>query len=137
MFCIIKQGGTTMYNTRENNLAIAKRYVDGEISSLEAAKLLGGARDTIYYWAKEYKRSIGDTSVPPKSYKAKETKTTSIKDEVANEDEISRLSSLTKEELIDEVIKAKVGEARAKKGYEVKGGGANQEYVILSNKNTK
>ncbi len=126
-----------MHNTRKENLDIAKRFLNGEITRKEAQQLIGGARKCTYYWVDEYKRSIGDQDVPPKNYKSNGAKTSTIKDEVANEDEISRLSSLSKEELIDEVIKAKVNEARAKKGYEVKGGGASKEYVILSNKNTK
>lgn len=44
------------------------------------------------------------------------------------------LKDMNKEELINEVIKARVSEERAKKGYEVKGGGRQKEYVILSNK---
>lgn len=122
-----------MHNTREESLDIGRRFANGELTVKQAMELLGCGRNSVYYWKNEYKRSIGDTSVSPKQYQPGQT----IKDEVANEDEISRLSSLSKEELIDEVIKAKVGEARAKKGYEVKGGGANKEYVILSNKNTK
>ena len=42
-----------------------------------------------------------------------------------------------KEELINELILAKVNEARAKKGYEVKGVGADKEFVSLNNKNSK
>ena len=121
-----------MHNTREQNLDIGRRFVNGELTRKEAQAMIGGGRNSVYYWANEYKRSIGDQNVPPKQYQAK-----TIRDEVANEDEISRLSSLSKEELIDEVIKAKVNEARAKKGYEVKGGGANKEFVTLNNKNTK
>lgn len=122
-----------MHNTREFNLDIGRRFVNGEISKKEARELIGGGRNCVYYWTNEYKRSIGDKNVPSKSHQPGQ----SAKDEVANEDEISRLSLLSKEELIDEVIKAKVGEARAKKGYEVKGGGANKEFVTLNNKNTK
>ncbi len=99
-------------------------------------ELLGSSRNLVYYWKNEYLKSVGKQAPKPNNSQSKPI-STSIKDEVANEDEISRLSSLSKEELIDEVIKAKVGEARAKKGYEVKGGGANKEYVILNNKNTK
>lgn len=121
-----------MYNTREQNLDIARRFVNGELTRKEAQAMIGGKRNSVYYWANEYKRSIGEQNVPTKQYQPQ-----SKKDEVANEDEISRLSSLSREELIDEVIKAKVGEARAKKGYEVKGGGVNKEYVTLNNKNTK
>jgi len=45
--------------------------------------------------------------------------------------------AMSKEELINELIIAKANELRAKKGYEVKGAGANKEYIILNNKNTK
>ena len=128
----MRQGGTTMYNTREQNLDIAKRFYNGELTKQEALSMIGASRNCVYYWVNEYKRSIGDQNVPPKQYQPQNKK-----DEVANEDEISRLSSLSREELIDEVIKAKVGEARAKKGYEVKGGGESKEYVTLSSKNTK
>ena len=125
-----------MHNTREQNLDIGRRFANGEISIKEAMELLGKKRNNVYYWKNEYLRSIGEVA-KPKEYQPKGTLHKDIKDEVANEDEISRLSSLSREELIDEVIKAKVGEARAKKGYEVKGGGENKEYVTLSNKNTK
>lgn len=121
-----------MKNTREENLDIARRFLAGELTRKEAQELMGLSRNLVYYWANEYKRSIGEPA-KPKQYQPGQ----SIKDEVANEDEISRLSTLSKEELIDEVIKAKVGEARAKKGYEVKGGGANKEFVTINNKNTK
>lgn len=130
----MRQGGTTMHNTRQKNLDIAKKYLEGELSPNEARELIGCKHTGLYYWANEYKRSIGEPT-PRKQYQPNNKQI--IKDEVANEDEISRLSSLSREELIDEVIKAKVGEARAKKGYEVKGGGENKEYVTLSNKNTK
>jgi transposase len=45
--------------------------------------------------------------------------------------------SMTKEQLIEELIKSKINEARAKKGYEVKGDGQNREFISLNNKNSK
>jgi transposase len=45
--------------------------------------------------------------------------------------------SMSKEQLIEELIKAKINEARAKKGYEVKGVGQNKEFISLNNKNSK
>ena len=45
--------------------------------------------------------------------------------------------AMTKEELINELIRAKVNEARAKKGYEVRGDGTNKEFISLSRKNSK
>ncbi len=44
---------------------------------------------------------------------------------------------MTKEELIRELVKARISEARAKKGYEVRGAGAEKEFIRLDNKNTK
>ena len=44
---------------------------------------------------------------------------------------------MSKEELINELIKAKANELRAKKGYEVKGDGADKEFVPINNRNTK
>ena len=44
---------------------------------------------------------------------------------------------MTKEELINELILAKINEARAKKGYEVKGVGSSKEYISLNSKNSK
>lgn len=119
-----------MRNTRSKNLDIAKRFVNHELTVDEAQNELGVTRGGVYYWAHEYKRSIGDTS-------SKKPRNATLNNEIATTDELNRLSSLTKEQLIDEVIRAKVGEARAKKGYEVKGGGAIKEYISLSNKNTK
>ena len=44
---------------------------------------------------------------------------------------------MTKEELILELVKARIAEARLKKGYEVRGAGADKEFIRLDNKNTK
>ena len=54
-----------MHNTRSENLDIARRYVNGELTPTEAQKMLGVTRNGIYYWANEYRRSIGET-VPTK-----------------------------------------------------------------------
>jgi hypothetical protein len=45
--------------------------------------------------------------------------------------------NMTREELINELILAKANELRAKKGYEVRGDGANKEFIPLNNKNSK
>jgi transposase len=54
----------------------------------------------------------------------------------ASED-ISGYESMTKEELIRELVLAKINEARAKKGYEVKGVGVEKEYIVYDSRNTK
>ena len=47
------------------------------------------------------------------------------------------LESMTKDELIDEVIKARINTERAKKGYIVKGDGQEKEFISLNNQNLK
>ena len=47
------------------------------------------------------------------------------------------LESMSKDQLINEVIKARVEAERAKKGYAVKGGGQEKEFISLSDLNTK
>lgn len=47
------------------------------------------------------------------------------------------LESLSKEELIDEVIKARVEAERAKKVYKVKGDCQEKEFINLNNTNSK
>jgi transposase len=44
---------------------------------------------------------------------------------------------MTKEELILELMRSRIREARAKKGYEVKGVGAEKVFVLLDSENTK
>ena len=44
---------------------------------------------------------------------------------------------MTREELIGEIIKARINEARAKKGYLVKGDGAEKVFEPIGNRNTK
>ena len=46
-------------------------------------------------------------------------------------------ADMTKEELIRELVKARITEARLKKGYEVKGDGANKVFMPIDSKNTK
>ena len=46
-------------------------------------------------------------------------------------------SSMSKEELLEELMQSKIREARLKKGYMVKGVGADKEYILLGSKNTK
>ena len=50
---------------------------------------------------------------------------------------LEEYESMTKEELIKELVRARIREERLKKGYEVKGVGAEKVFIPLSNKNTK
>jgi len=50
---------------------------------------------------------------------------------------LEEYEAMTKEELIQELVRSKIREARLKKGYEVKGDGREKVFIPLSNKNTK
>lgn len=120
-----------MKYTREQRLDIGRQIYDGEITKSQAAELYGisegSARDYMRLYRNENKlvpkrdskeiqhyRSVRKIDVEPRNLKSYET--------------------MTKEELIEELIKSRIREERLKKGYEVKGDGSVIQY---SNKSTK
>ena len=117
----------TMKYTKEERLDIGRRIYDGEISRYEAAEQYGINDQT----ARNYMRMYRDTNnLPPKRGKSSITTPSFQKAPVGMEE----LESMTKEQLIQELVKARITEARLKKGYEVKGDGT---VVLYDNKNTK
>ena len=116
-----------MKYTREERLDIGRRIYVGEITRYEAADIYGISDQT----ARDYMRLYRDTNhLPSKSYKksgvAKVSRTIPA--------DMEELESMSKEELIQELVKARITEARLKKGYEVKGDGS---VIIYDNKNTR
>ena len=116
-----------MYGSKEDRLAIAKRIHDGELTRKEAALEYGAPRKTVESWVVNYEESIG---VRKPRFK-KKTPNNVLSNERAAYENMSR------EELIDALILSKANELRAKKGYEVRGDGANKEFIPLNNKNSK
>ncbi len=116
-----------MKYTKEERLDIAKRVVEHELTYSAASEQYSVSMPTIYLWIKEYKK-MNNIVIDGRSGSSSS---------LSREKDMEALSSMSKDQLIDEVIKARIGEERAKKGYEVKGGGQNKEYVSLRNKNTK
>ena len=55
----------------------------------------------------------------------------------SNPADINKLESMSKEQLICEVIKARVETERTKKGYTVKGDGQEKAFISLNNLNSK
>ena len=116
-----------MKYTLEERLEIGRRIYDGEISRYEAAEQYGINDQT----ARNYMRMYRDANqLPPKQGK-RAGSTLLFKNDHAGIDD---LEAMTKEELIHELIKARIAEARLKKGYEVKGDGT---VVLYDSKNTK
>ena len=120
-----KQEAAMKY-TLEERLEIGRRVYDGEISRYEAAEQYGINDQT----ARNYMRMYRDANqFPPKQGK-RAGSTLLFKDDRTG---IEDLEAMTKEELIHELIKARITEARLKKGYEVKGDGT---VVLYDSKNS-
>lgn len=113
-----------MKYTREERLDIGRRIYDGEISRYQAAEEYGIGEQT----ARSYMRMYRDLNgLPAKCGGKRSPLVSGAQSEPVGMEE---LSSMTKEELIRELMKARITEARLKKGYEVKGDGS----VILYGK---
>ena len=109
-----------MFGTKEERLAIGKRIHDGELTKHEASVKYGIPENTIRGWVVQYEQSIGERK--PNNVLSNER---------------AAYENMTRDELIDALILAKANELRAKKGYEVRGDGANKEFIPLNNKNSK
>ena len=122
-----------MKYTKEQRLDIGKRIYDGELSRYEAAEEYGISDQT----ARDYMRQYRDASnLPPKGgrlcmYGLAQAKA------VPKAEGIKDYETMTKEELIDALIMARINEARLKKGYLVEGVGAQKKYIPIGRKNTK
>lgn len=117
-----------MKYTKEERLHIGHRIYDGEITRYQAAEEYGIGEQT----ARNYMRLYRDVNqLPPKH----NTSNCQIAPSFAAAPVgMEELEVMTKEELIQELVKARITEARLKKGYEVKGDGS---VILYGSKNTK
>ena len=121
-----------MKYTIEERLEIGRRIYEDEISKTEAAE----EYNIGVYTARDYMRLYRDTyHLNPKNQKQGFCKNFTA--EAVKKYQMKDYQSMTKEELLLELIKSKINEARAKKGYQVEGDGANKRYVPIGSKNTK
>ena len=122
-----------MKYTKEQRLDIGRRIYDGEITKFEAAEEYGINDQT----ARDYMRLYRDANnLPPKRAPRSHLGIARAKSKptpIGMED----LESMTREELIDALIMARINEARIKKGYMVEGVGAEKKYIRFVKKNTK
>ena len=117
-----------MKYTQEERLDIGRRIYEGEMTRYQAAEVYGISDQT----ARDYMRLYRDVNqLPAKQGKKATVKAPSFQNAPANIDE---LESMSKEQLIQELVKARIAEARLKKGYEVKGDGT---VILYGNRNTK
>lgn len=117
-----------MKYTREERLDIGRRIYEGELSRYQAAEIYGISEMT----ARDYMRLYRDTNqLPAKHYTKASLQAASFRSAPVNMED---LKSMTKDQLIQELMKARITEARLKKGYEVKGDGT---VVLYDSRNTK
>ena len=107
-----------MYYMPEERLNIGQ-----EISKEKAASEYNISITTVVNYVKEYMKANKISIVP--------------KVDTSEIIETPDYSTMSKEELINEIMKKDIEVARAKKGYTVKGGGKTKEYNISSDANTK
>ena len=119
-----------MKYTKEQRLDIGRRIYDGEITKYDAAEQY----DISYQTARDYMRLYrNENHLPPKRGRPA-IGGAAIKKVLSEPNNLEAYESMSKEELIQELVKARIAEARLKKGYEVKGDGSVIHY---SSKNTR
>ena len=120
---IRQRKGVYMKYTKQQRLDIGKDIHDNHLPYEEAMRKYNLAKTTVENYYRMYLNEYG----------LKSNKTIDYRSDLT----YSELESLSKEELIDEVIKARVEAERAKKGYMVKGGGQVKEFITLKKQNSK
>ena len=116
--------------TKEERMQIGREIYTHEITISEATEKYG----VNWYTARSYMRQYRDlNNLPPMSDGQEELKAINKNKKKKYED----LVSMSKDQLINEVIKARVEAERAKKGYLVKGVGREKEFATTFKKNMK
>ena len=117
-----------MKYTKEQRLDIGRRIYDGELTKYEAAEQYDISPES----ARNYMRLYRDENqLPPRIVHHSSSSTFRPAPEPNS---LEDYEAMSKDELISELVKARIAEARLKKGYEVKGDGS---IILYSSKNTK
>lgn len=106
--------------TKDQRIDIGKKIYDREISYKDAMEMFHVARPTLVTYVNLYKATIN----APKGLRP-------------SSDVVRDYSGLSKEELITELMNKDIEFERLKKGYAVKGVGAEKEFVSLKDLNSK
>lgn len=131
-----------MKYSKEQRIDIGRQVYTHELSRMEASEKYGVSDSSLDVYVSLYKLTSGIQTQNSRVAIRNKTDKTDWHEQKKKEDRsdtwnIESYRAMTKEELINEIIRAKVNEARAKKGYEVRGDGTNKEFVSLSRKNSK
>lgn len=116
-----------MQFSKEEQLEIGKKIYDGTMTRYEVAEAYGISDDT----ARDYMRMYRDSNgLAPKQSGGCSYDYACGAPQRKSSPSLSDYEAMTKEELIRELIKARINEARLKKGYAVKGDGPEKEYIV-------
>ena len=118
------KGGKNRKYSYEFKLKVVHDYEDSHYSLLELERKYNVVNSVIRRWLKLYREGIlNEGRIHNRGNKLAALHTS---------------KSLTKEERLElENLKLRIENERLKKGYQVKGGGANKEYVSIYDKNIK
>lgn len=122
-----------MKYTREQRLDIAKRVYDGELTVEKAAVKYDLNPSSVKGYVRLYR---AETGLPPRTRRRKTENTTQHIEE-QKDSSLKEYESMSKEELIDALVMARINEARLKKGYSVKGSGLEKKYLPIDSGNIK
>lgn len=122
--------------TKEERLEVGRKIHESGLSNLKAAKVFGISEESARRYRLQYKAANNIEHITSKARKNDGDVLPALnymEPASTHED----YAAMSKEELIEELMKSKVREARLKKGYIVKGVGVNKEYIPLDSKNIK
>ncbi len=124
-----------MKYTIEERLNIGKQIYDNLISKYDASVKYGVSLTTIRTYMRMYRDA---NRLPPKN-KAKSmgNDITIVSTSTSTSADLAKYEMMTKEDLIKELVKARISEARLKKGYQAEGVGAEKVYIPLGSRNMK
>lgn len=122
-----------MKYTKEQRIEIGRQVYTQELSHNDAMKKYGIVSSCMDNYVRLFKI---ENSIPTRCQDPNPISAKLLSTQPSYQD-IEMYKSMSNEELINELILAKANELRAKKGYEVKGVGANKAFVSLNNKSTK
>ena len=125
-----------MKYTPEERLEIGRRIYEGEINVYKAAVEYGIGGTCARNYMRQY-RSANNLPAKGRGTAIIREKGEAVPKPIVMDPGLEEYESMTKEELIQELVRSRIREARLKKGYEVKGDGPEKVFIPLSNKNTK
>ena len=125
-----------MKYSKEERLEVGRKIHESGLSNLNAGIMFGISEESARRYRILYEQSQGIKHDSSRAHKCPVDTAALITpgEPMSSSDDYS---SMTREELIEELMKSKIREARLKKGYLVKGVGADKEYILLDSKKTK